>query len=308
MTNRTASPHPGGQNPTRQTHTGQNRWGRIPAWWLDHPDLDADGLAVLAALSTYADEAGVCWPSQATLADKLKRSRPTVNRILGRLEALGLVGIEHRRSANGGRLSCRYRLALIASGGAQDGAGVDIPADSSTDSPCSATSQEQPEPEQIPDTLHRRADEGTSYIPADAAEPVAAKPVVPDWAPPPADRQWAAERFPDLDIDSHAERFVLQCRAHGYRYRDPAAAWRSWLLQDAGRMAQQPAASVRGPNSRGPDERTARTTPRTAASGSNSAAANAEQRLSAWASVAARLNHTPPNTASNTPATPWGIA
>lgn len=301
MTNRTANPTRTGQNHTGrsnagqsnpgQSNPGQNRWGRIPAWWLDHPDLDADGLAVLAALSTYADEAGICWPSQATLADKLKRSRPTVNRILGRLEALGLVGIEHRRSANGGRLSCRYRLALLSSNGTEDGAGVDIPAESSTDSPCSAASQEQPESEQIPDTLHRHADEGAA---AAAAEPLAQ-----DWAPPPADRQWAAERFPDIDIERHAERFVQQCRAHGYRYRDPAAAWRSWLLQDAGRMAQQPAATARRPNSR-----TAQTTSRTAASGSNSAAANAEQRLSAWASVAARLNGTP----SNTPANPWGIA
>ena len=289
MTNKTSSPNSIGQN-----RTGQNRWGRIPAWWLDHPDLDADGLAVLAALSTYADEAGVCWPSQATLADKLKRSRPTVNRILGRLEALGLVGIEHRRSANGGRLSCRYRLALIASNGMQDGAGVDIPADSSADSPCSATSHEQPEPEQIPDTHHWRADEGTLSAPAGGVEPVA-----PDWTPPLADRQWAAERFPDIDVDGYAERFVQQCRAHGYRYRDPAAAWRSWLLQDAGRMAQQPAASARGQNGRA-----ARTSSRTAASGSNAATASAEQRLSAWASVAARLNNTP----SNTHASPWGIA
>ncbi|QCG95199.1 helix-turn-helix domain-containing protein [Azospirillum sp. TSA2s] len=274
-----------------ENSTNPNRWGRIPAWWLDHPDLDADGLAVLAALSTYADEAGVCWPSQATLADKLKRSRPTVNRILGRLEALGLVGIEHRRSANGGRLSCRYRLALIAANApeekATDGAGVDSPADSAADSPCSAASHEQPEPEQIPDTLHRRADEGKASV---------AGAVPQDWTPPTTDREWAVSRFPDLDVDGHAERFVQQCRAHGYRYRDPAAAWRSWLLQDAGRMAPQPAATVRGSANRG--ARTAsRTTPPTAA-------ANAEQRLSAWASVAARLNAGQ----SATPANPWGIA
>ena len=61
------------------------RWGRIPAWWLEHPDLDADGFAVLAALATFADETGLCWPSQSTLAAKLKRSRPTINRILQRL-------------------------------------------------------------------------------------------------------------------------------------------------------------------------------------------------------------------------------
>ena len=38
--------------------------------------VDADRLAVMAALCTYADEAGFCEPSQATLARRLSRSRP----------------------------------------------------------------------------------------------------------------------------------------------------------------------------------------------------------------------------------------
>ncbi|WP_042691191.1 helix-turn-helix domain-containing protein [Azospirillum sp. B506] len=277
-------------NSTNPNRNGNNRWGRIPAWWLDHPDLDADGLAVLAALSTYADEAGVCWPSQATLADKLKRSRPTVNRILGRLESLGLVGIEHRRSANGGRLSCRYRLALIAGGAADARPVVDSPVDSAMDSPCSAASHEQPEPEQNPDTLHQRADEAMATWKMSGT---AAEPVPQDWTPPPADRQWAAGRFPSVDLDAHAERFIQQCRAHGYRYRDPAAAWRSWLLQDARHMELQPATSVGRPKRQSGRHPTA-----------PMATANAEQRLSAWASVAARLTGTP----STAPANPWGIA
>ncbi|MBF5094732.1 helix-turn-helix domain-containing protein [Azospirillum sp. INR13] len=272
-----------------------NRWGRIPAWWLDHPDLDADGLAVLAALSTYADDMGVCWPSQATLAGKLKRSRPTVNRILGRLEALGLVAIEHRRSASGGRLSCRYWLALTVTGGAGEGAGVDSPADSPTDSPCPAASHEQPEPEQIPDTLHRRAGERQAIGGEPAAAQPAAGQVGEDWTPSAADRQWAATRFPAVDLDRHAERFVQQCRAHGYRYRDVAAAWRSWLLQDMARMAQQPAEPSRTPTGQSKANRPA-TRP----------AADAEQRLSAWASVAARLNGQPGAT-TTTAANPWGV-
>ncbi|PWC34058.1 helix-turn-helix domain-containing protein [Azospirillum sp. TSO35-2] len=266
------APHPG-------------RWGRIPAWWLDHPELDADGLAVLAALSTYADDSGVCWPSQATLAGKLKRSRPTVNRILGRLDALGLVAIEHRRSANGGRLSCRYRLALTPATDPQGagtrsggGAGVDSPADSAMDSPCPAASQEQPEPEQIPDSLDQRADGGTG-------QPIAAQTVAEDWVPTAADRRWAEARFPAADIDRHAERFVQQCRAHGYRYRDAGAAWRSWLLQDMARLvAPAGSATDRAAGNRG------RKADRTAVRPTPSRSAEAEQRLSAWASVAARLN------------------
>jgi len=279
-----------------------NRWGRIPAWWLDHPDLDADGLAVLAALSTYADDMGVCWPSQATLAGKLKRSRPTVNRILGRLEALGLVAIEHRRSASGGRLSCRYRLALTVTGNtganAGEGARVDSPADSATDSPCPAASHEQPEPEQIPDTLHKRAGGGKSV----GREPAAAVSVAEDWTPSATDREWAAARFPAVDLDRHAERFVQQCRAHGYRYRDVPAAWRSWLLQDMARMAQQPAEPTLDPANRA--NRTATGRP-TANRSANRQAADAEQRLSAWASVAARLNGQPGAAAGA--ANPWGV-
>ncbi|MFP5511714.1 MAG: helix-turn-helix domain-containing protein [Alphaproteobacteria bacterium] len=283
-----------------------NRWGRIPAWWLDHPDLDADGLAVLAALSTYADDTGVCWPSQATLAGKLKRSRPTVNRILGRLEAIGLVAIEHRRSASGGRLSCRYRLALTVMGTVGERAGMDSPADSRTDSPCPAASHEQPEPEQIPDTLHRRAD-GRQAIGGEAAgaHPVAGQ-VGEDWTPSAADRQWAETRFPAVDLDRHAERFVQQCRAHGYRYRDIAAAWRSWLLQDMARMAQQPAEPSRNPEGRASRPPTGRC--KASPSASRPAprqAADAEQRLSAWASVAARLNGQPGAAVSAT--NPWGV-
>ncbi|BAI75295.1 hypothetical protein AZL_c00020 (plasmid) [Azospirillum sp. B510] len=271
---------------TSPNRGGQNRWGRIPAWWLDHPELDADGLAVLAALSTYADEAGVCWPSQATLADKLKRSRPTVNRILGRLESLGLVDIEHRRSANGGRLSCRYRLVLTVSAQEGPGAGMDIPGDSAMDSPCSPMSQKQPESEHISQTHAPRPG---------GKKPVYAEPVPTDWSPSAVDRRWAATRFPGVDVTAHAERFVQQCLAHGYRYRDPAAAWRSWLLKDADHMEQQPAARSHRSNTR-----KTMTIPRSATDG----VAIAEQRLSAWASVAMRLDSGP----SATAATPWGIA
>ena len=255
-----------------------SRWGRIPAWWLDHPDLDADGLAVLAALATYADEQGVCWPSQATLASKLKRSRPTVNRILGRLSEAGLVEVERRSATDGARLSCRYRLRLTP-------AAPDTPAekaapnaarkaieeavrpvnrpDSETDSPCSPASQEQAQLKQIPDSLSER-------------ESAHAMPVPNGWMPDAEDLRWGREQFPHIDLDRHVEGFVLRCRAHGYRYRNIAAAWRAWLVQDAA----------------------ARKTPGTpgvasAASTRMSHSAPAEQRLAAWAAVAERLQAAP---------------
>lgn len=275
---------------TRRKPEGQPvaRWGRIPAWWLDRPDLDADGFAVLAALATYADEAGVCWPSQATLAAKLKRSRPTVNRILGRLEAAGLVVIEHRSSANGGRLSCRYRLRL-----SEDGGDVPTPAqarqtavtsvntaDSALHIPCPAPSQEQLQPEQIPDSpdLRVRSRRDAVEVPA-------------DWQPGPADRNWAVERFAtgSADLDRHVELFVIRCRAHGYRYRDIAAAWRAWLIQDL-----QTARTGRSENRETAERNRAKPSSPRAARRSDAG----EQRLDAWAAAAARLQSVAPTAPS----------
>ena len=88
------------------------RWGRVPAWWLLHPSVDADRFCVLAALATYADEHGVCVPSQATLAQHLRRSRPWVNRVVAQLAAAGFLEKTARSRGNGGTTSCLYRLRI----------------------------------------------------------------------------------------------------------------------------------------------------------------------------------------------------
>ena len=252
---------------TERPDTG--RWGRIPAWWLEHPDLDADGFAVLAALATFADETGLCWPSQSTLAAKLKRSRPTINRILQRLDDIGLVSIEHRRGRDGARLSCLYRLRFVQDGGE----GVREPAehavraadrdDSEAHTPCSQASQEQLHAEQTPDSLA-----------SSGREPVRDVPV--DWMPTTDDLTWARDRHAEVDLGRHVESFILRCQAHGYRYRDISSAWRAWLAQDA---AASKAPILRNTPFAGaaamPPSRTRQTA--------------AEQRFSAWAAAAAEL-------------------
>ncbi|KAA0574386.1 helix-turn-helix domain-containing protein [Azospirillum sp. B21] len=254
-----------------------SRWGKIPAWWLDHPDLDADGFAVLAALATFADETGVCWPSQSTLAAKLKRSRPTVNRILQRLDDIGLVGIEHRRGRDGARLSCRYRLRLDRDEETVAGTAVcpvreDDRDDSDTDAPCPAPSQEQLQSEQILD----------SHAPG-VREPV--RDVPADWMPTADDLAWAGSRFGTVDLGRHVEGFVLRCQAHGYRYRDISAAWRAWLAQDAaaGKAPSRNAAIFADP---------------AGAAAGHSRRSAGEQRADAWMSVAARLKATQSNARS----------
>jgi hypothetical protein len=86
------------------------RWAPVAQAWIDHPEVGADELAVLTVLSLHADSEGVCWPSQGLIADKLKRSRAWVIKIINRLEELGLVVRTRRHHASGGLRSCLYHL------------------------------------------------------------------------------------------------------------------------------------------------------------------------------------------------------
>jgi hypothetical protein len=256
------------------TMTDTTRWGRIPAWWLDHPDLDADGFAVLAALATFADEHGVCWPSQSTLAAKLKRSRPTINRILQGLADLGLLSIEHRHGRDGARLSCRYRLGFTRDPGATAPVEPRLNRDDSRpDAPCPTASQKHVQPEQNPDshTGCERTERGYRDMCA----------VPQDWTPGTDDLAWAGIHHGDVDLVRHVQGFVLRCQAHGYRYRDIGAAWRAWLIQDAA-IGKAPRTKMVSPL----------VTPSTSA---RSIRDNApERRLDAWMTVAARLRGTTP--------------
>ncbi|ALG75742.1 hypothetical protein VY88_33185 [Azospirillum thiophilum] len=269
---------------TDQPNTGQEttRWGRIPAWWLSHPDIDADGLAVLAALSTYANARGECWPSQATLATALKRSRSTVNRILGHLAAAGVIEVEPRKSATGGRLSCLYRLRLEPGSGPivnvqtmpvrQRDTDVAV-----ADSPCAAVRQEQLDSNK-PDSLAGRGREGVSTERVEDHPTRETQAVTADWMPSAADLAWARAKHTGIDLNRHVEGFVLRCQAHGYQYRDVGAAWRSWLLQDvqACKAPLIPGTPIVSGMSRMADKTAA-----------------ARQQVDIWASVANRLRQRP---------------
>nr|WP_204367224.1 helix-turn-helix domain-containing protein [Methylobacterium sp. B34] len=277
-------PHPPSAHPPSAHPLDARRWGRIPAWWLDHPGLEADGFAVLAALATFADEDGLCWPSQSTLAAKLKRSRPTINRIIQGLSDIGLVGVEHRRGRDGARLSCLYRLRFTPLDGVAERPGkpAGIPSPPALfrrptgmtrrhTSPVRRASQEQFKFKQIPDSLApgERAC-GQPHEPA--------RTVPEDWMPTTADLAWAKARHADIDLGRHVEGFILRCQAHGYRYRDISSAWRAWLTQDAAAGKAPMVRDHAATTAFHPDAR-----PASRPSG------GAEQRLGAWSAAAAEL-------------------
>ncbi|HEY8335297.1 MAG TPA: helix-turn-helix domain-containing protein [Tardiphaga sp.] len=56
---------------------------------------------MLFAFANYADDEGVCWPSQETLANDTEQSVDTVQRRSKKLEAMGLIRIERREGNRG---------------------------------------------------------------------------------------------------------------------------------------------------------------------------------------------------------------
>lgn len=279
---------PSSQDAPDHAPDGSGRWGRTPSWWLDHPDVDADALAMLCALATFANRQGRCWPSQTTLAAKLKRSRAWVNKTLARLSDAGLVTARDRWSENGGRLSSLYELKTERPADVRLDCADDIPVET-TDAPRQWRRHKQPELKQIPDSLAKR-ERVTAQADGDAiaqnetavetdrqTDRTDCDPA--DWFPSDADRAWAENRHGGgVDIDQHVETFRLRCQAHGYRYRDVGAAWRAWLNQDVAAGKAPCAAKSSNPvRSRGASPQTA-------------APQSAPQRnLDAWRAVAARL-------------------
>lgn len=61
--------------------------------------------AVLMAIANYADERGVCWPSQEQLADDTELSRHSVMRAIDALESAGYLVRERRHRKDGSRSS-----------------------------------------------------------------------------------------------------------------------------------------------------------------------------------------------------------
>ncbi len=216
------------------------RWGRVPAWWLLHPDVDADRFCVLAALATYADEHGVCAPSQATLAQRLRRSRPWVNRVVAQLSAGGFLEKTGRSRGNGGTTSCLYRLRLTP---------LDADVPSLTEPTQAAPDADVTGPVPYADTPCQTGDTNQLYFEQNnTPAPRAAAPIrdvdaeiPPDWEPSAADAAEALRLCPGADLPAHTAHFRTRCRARGYRYRAGhlGDAWLAWLLEDHGAMPRR---------------------------------------------------------------------
>jgi hypothetical protein len=208
-------------------------WGIVRADWVDHPEIGPDELALLALLSLYANQDGACWPSQSTLADRLKRSRSWVIRVLNRLENLGMVARSQRQVAQGRRGTCLY--TLVGHADAIEGTPSAPRTGNHRDAAhrVAGVAQEHRNPANAGLSPEVRAGgESQSEIEASGRGGRSSTKTVPpeNWVPSSADHAFAAEHAPDVDVAQFARFFVQSCRSHRYRYADHGAAFRSWLL------------------------------------------------------------------------------
>ncbi len=225
--------------------------------YLTHAEVGADEIAVLAALSLHTNvKTGTCFPSQGLLARLLNRSRPWVNKVISRLVQLGLIERTHQSRHDGGERACLYRL-------------IGLPLDTKTPSPAlsetSSSSETDRASQQIDTACHTgdplkvkqenqtgsHSTSAPAFSKGDcvASQPVInsavplgasdqpAKPSIPglDWLPSDDDLIYMLERFPMVQPDTISEmteRFLLRCKAKGYRYLDISSGWRTWITDD----------------------------------------------------------------------------
>jgi hypothetical protein len=206
------------------------RFGRVPARWLDLPDIGTDELAVLTALAVHAGRDGVCCVRQNVLANKLKRSREWVNRIIARLVRLdGVLEKERRADRKGWMVACRYHLPdlVVCEPDTSDVTRGAHPEQTPKNKDSSSLSRAGRACE--PKSRSINGEEGQGE-----ATGTGTAPVLPpaDWQPTAENIAWLAEHRPDLDAAYMTAVFVTGCRAQGRRYVDLSAAWRQWAIRE----------------------------------------------------------------------------
>jgi hypothetical protein len=227
-------------------HQMGSRWGTVAASVMRRPGLSVAAKAVYAALATYADRVGWIWVRQETIAADLERSRAWVHAAIAELEEQGLL-LHDRQYIEGRQRASRYQL--------QDGLARRR---SDNDTELAEVSEQADAAVKPADTSHH--DESKDSFSGFARE--SAEPIPADWVPTVDDMAWARSRHPNLDILAFTESFVLSCRAKGYRYADPSAAWRRWLIEPKGKLPQLPVATANASPAQEPVHETRSAKPR----------------------------------------------
>ncbi len=90
------------------SHSG--RYSILPSCALDDNRLEDRSIVVLALLGSYADADGWCWPSYATMSNRLGWSKRTIIRQIALLVRCGYLEVMSRNRPNKSDMSNKYRM------------------------------------------------------------------------------------------------------------------------------------------------------------------------------------------------------
>ena len=216
-------------------HPNTTRWGRFPFWWFSVAGINADHIAVLAAISIHADKSGVCVVSQGALAALLKRSRPWVNRVIGELANSGVILEKQYRKKANSNLANAYCVNFLPKE-------IQFNLQSKTRNKTGAEWGGEPchqddTPCHQDDTIEQI--KNNKFTPALARETPThqshEKIIPPENWRPSAELISRAEKIcPGINVESSIIHFISKSFANKYRYYPNAIghAWLSWCIED----------------------------------------------------------------------------
>jgi predicted transcriptional regulator len=190
--------------------------------------LSATDIRVLAALGTFTNKAGWCYPKQKTIAERIGVARTTVTAAINNLVACGWVEKQARTGDAGGKISCLYRVKLDVS---PDDIAKDTMSGEATSKSAGTTSKSaqtttdvspddnlELDPPELPKASHPKKDEKRKATPHSMQE---------DWWPSDATCDYARKiGFADWEITAAA----TECRDYWLdRPKEKRSGWDNTL-------------------------------------------------------------------------------
>lgn len=97
---------------TDDTASAGHGFSIVPNWMIQDSRVTGPMLTTYAALASYADRTGVCWPSVRALGERARLGPTALREALTGLERLGVLSRTARARQDGGRTSDLYRIAV----------------------------------------------------------------------------------------------------------------------------------------------------------------------------------------------------
>jgi len=140
---------------------GSGPWASVPTALLYDPNVSEGAVRVWAALASYADSDGACFPGQERLAERLGRSPDSVHRAIAALRKAGWLEVTRR----GLGMTNLYRLRRSPRDGLGAERGIDSGLSAEQDSGPSAEEELEPvelHPEELQPTRARTRSTGVA--------------------------------------------------------------------------------------------------------------------------------------------------